>query len=678
MSMLFKRIKDWATSITAFRTGDVIPVDGPSGTAKMSKDDLLNETAENADKKIDHITASDAVSGVIEYNITSYTQYSGIPLFGSTEWYPQGKHFSIPVNEGDVIILSPDIKARFVLMDGTFVDGNKDESSPYPATTGIVTVQGGESVTLDIDATSKFLILVAVDGDGNNISWTITGNANTKLKKYADDLSSGEEQVDVASLIKYEGSIRFSYQKAWYYYFDPNIEKPQHVNIPLKKNWVYEITPTNGLMSAVISDSPSYDKKNNDPISGKIVYCKQDETVKVVGTGSNYLSVTVVDGGGKTLTFNVVAKFKGDNAVEEIPLYTERCVNYKGLPRYDKPMTWYPAGKYVVFEVSECEIITLSPSIDCYFVVCNDTFVPRNFTSTKPAETEISSRQFSRIPIKRGEKVTITIASDEKYLVVNTEDGDGNSVTWEISSRSKPKTSTKTKFKIAHWNIGHFSMGTTDSTTITAANKAEKQAEYRALINSVGADILAVCEDDYYFATDKTKSRLAIYDCYSKCRIGYQVTYNANSLYFNIGEMVDERSWEFTQQDMFRYVHEVRLNINGQNVVIAETHLDWSNATKRRAQIAELITHYSNEKYVIISGDWNVQTYVSDYDALKTAGYTLSLDDYLPALPTYPDKETCLDLVAVKGFTVGKSEVNTESISLSDHNLVTCELTMIS
>lgn len=38
MSMLFKRIKDWATSITAFRTGDVIPVDGPSGTAKMPSD----------------------------------------------------------------------------------------------------------------------------------------------------------------------------------------------------------------------------------------------------------------------------------------------------------------------------------------------------------------------------------------------------------------------------------------------------------------------------------------------------------------------------------------------------------------------------------------------------------------------------------------------------------------
>ena len=47
-NLLLKRIKDWAKSITAFRTGDVIPVDGPDGTAKMSKDDLLKETAQNS------------------------------------------------------------------------------------------------------------------------------------------------------------------------------------------------------------------------------------------------------------------------------------------------------------------------------------------------------------------------------------------------------------------------------------------------------------------------------------------------------------------------------------------------------------------------------------------------------------------------------------------------------
>ena len=42
------KIKSLPTTITSFRTGDVIPVDGPSGTAKMGKDDLLEVTAENA------------------------------------------------------------------------------------------------------------------------------------------------------------------------------------------------------------------------------------------------------------------------------------------------------------------------------------------------------------------------------------------------------------------------------------------------------------------------------------------------------------------------------------------------------------------------------------------------------------------------------------------------------
>jgi hypothetical protein len=46
--MANKRISQLTNTITSFRTGDVIPVDGPSGTAKMGKDDLLKETAENA------------------------------------------------------------------------------------------------------------------------------------------------------------------------------------------------------------------------------------------------------------------------------------------------------------------------------------------------------------------------------------------------------------------------------------------------------------------------------------------------------------------------------------------------------------------------------------------------------------------------------------------------------
>ena len=47
------RIKDLSTSITDFRTGDVIPVDGPDGTAKMPYADLLQVTTEHAVKSSD-------------------------------------------------------------------------------------------------------------------------------------------------------------------------------------------------------------------------------------------------------------------------------------------------------------------------------------------------------------------------------------------------------------------------------------------------------------------------------------------------------------------------------------------------------------------------------------------------------------------------------------------------
>jgi hypothetical protein len=45
-------VHNLATSITSFRIGDVIPVDGPSGTAKMTKDSLLQVTAQKAKEVI--------------------------------------------------------------------------------------------------------------------------------------------------------------------------------------------------------------------------------------------------------------------------------------------------------------------------------------------------------------------------------------------------------------------------------------------------------------------------------------------------------------------------------------------------------------------------------------------------------------------------------------------------
>lgn len=114
------RIKGLATSITSFRTGDVIPVDGPSGTAKMSKDDLLHEAAENTaasglvatpdqvDDKIDaldvtHITYSSPSVG----NMSDADAAINTPFFGyCTPIVNLEKIVSVVVN--DILTASSD------------------------------------------------------------------------------------------------------------------------------------------------------------------------------------------------------------------------------------------------------------------------------------------------------------------------------------------------------------------------------------------------------------------------------------------------------------------------------------------------------------------------------------------------------------------------------------------
>lgn len=127
MSMLFKRIKDWATSITAFRTGDVIPVDGPDGTAKMSKDTLLALTAQNAElnKRVPKIIAWN-LAGVHKiqfgYDKTSHTLTMDRPSAASgtstiTITTEYGKFDSLPMPSNYSEVLSADLNDVFFVID---------------------------------------------------------------------------------------------------------------------------------------------------------------------------------------------------------------------------------------------------------------------------------------------------------------------------------------------------------------------------------------------------------------------------------------------------------------------------------------------------------------------------------------------------------------------------------
>ena len=107
------------TEIHNFRTGDVIPIDGPNGTAKMSKDDLLKETAETANSEFYHfvkpsfdIGSIDTQTGEnVNYALSLRSEY--IPKEKATIIFPPNGYFvravayynsdSIPPNPNDFV-----------------------------------------------------------------------------------------------------------------------------------------------------------------------------------------------------------------------------------------------------------------------------------------------------------------------------------------------------------------------------------------------------------------------------------------------------------------------------------------------------------------------------------------------------------------------------------------------
>lgn len=95
-------IKSLSTTITAFRSGDVIPVDGPSGTAKMAKDDLLRVAAENA---VDSGVAAsgDTMRDVVQ-SANAVTTELTKSIIGSIRLRPNGEYASL--STGKVVYAS--------------------------------------------------------------------------------------------------------------------------------------------------------------------------------------------------------------------------------------------------------------------------------------------------------------------------------------------------------------------------------------------------------------------------------------------------------------------------------------------------------------------------------------------------------------------------------------------
>ena len=248
------------------------------------------------------------------------------------------------------------------------------------------------------------------------------------------------------------------------------------------------------------------------------------------------------------------------------------------------------------------------------------------------------------------------------------------------------KAQNFTKFTVASWNIGHFALGKHGDTQLTLAQALQKQLEYRAFLNSINADILAILEYSPNLSNATTKdsaivARNAVFGNYSNAQIGEKYDYNCNCLFSNGFKVIDSKQIMYSKMVQKRYYLVTRMLMGSDTVSVVATHVDWNQgengATYRKLQIEELIEHFQKERFVILCADWNAKA--SEFDAFARAGYSMTNHGYLGDINTYPagDSPTStFDNIIVKGFSINNIQIQNQP-QLTDHCMIQASLTKL-
>lgn len=241
------------------------------------------------------------------------------------------------------------------------------------------------------------------------------------------------------------------------------------------------------------------------------------------------------------------------------------------------------------------------------------------------------------------------------------------------------------KVRVCSWNLGHFALGASYDTAITAANYEEMKTKWRVALNELSPDILLACEYSTIFAKNPDiTARDAIFNNFKYAKIGSTpsaTSYMQTATFSNV-EPIN------TYEDVYpntvqagRYYQCSDMYIGGKLTKVVITHLDWNEGTYgadyRADQIARLIQGFKAYEHVIICGDFNVAS-SNEYDDFITAGFSIVNHGYLGDIATFPagDATRPLDTIIVKGFAIsniGKFDDST----LSDHDAIYCDLIVL-
>jgi endonuclease/exonuclease/phosphatase family metal-dependent hydrolase len=161
-----------------------------------------------------------------------------------------------------------------------------------------------------------------------------------------------------------------------------------------------------------------------------------------------------------------------------------------------------------------------------------------------------------------------------------------------------------------------------------------------------------------------------------------------NSLFLKRCRLLETKEREYPKRKRAKYYKFARVEMDGREVCVIETHLDFDTGPDdplreaRADQMRTIIADMANEKHVIICGDFNISSrpedakdHAAEYDVFAKAGYAMANHGQLMTWPSYrnPKREQPLDNIIVKGFEISDVEVKS-SERLSDHKMLSCNL----
>jgi endonuclease/exonuclease/phosphatase family metal-dependent hydrolase len=214
-------------------------------------------------------------------------------------------------------------------------------------------------------------------------------------------------------------------------------------------------------------------------------------------------------------------------------------------------------------------------------------------------------------------------------------------------------------------------MGIGRRPTIPPGKDDEYLKGYRDFIGD--ARVVGLCEYSAEFSTNQTLRTVdALFDGYDVKLEGTDMFPQSNSIFAKECQLIETKERQYPKKKRAKYYKFARLRMDGREVCVIETHLDFDTGPDdplreaRADQMRTLIADMEKEKYVIICGDFNISSRPEDtpdhaveYDVFANAGYTLANRGQLITWPSWndPKRECALDNIIVKGFKMSDVEV---------------------